>query len=419
MNRVENKTTKHTHKRGALARKLLQAAKRQTRVITPTLPAFDGSAGSPTQTGAKVLGPYCNGSKWRLVVKEASGRKSLVCDTEQEALAVREQILATFEKHISRSIGDAAEEFLNVKRKMGCTERSIRSVRDRLFPFLPAERPVTSITPQLAESLYAVATESSAVCTHHVSLRCAKALYRFCIKQKYVSANPFADVQPIGRPNVGKSQLRQDEARKLSAYLIDKASSGDTCALGLLVQVMLGLRSGEVLRLRKRDLDCQATIVVVDGTKNRNAKRSLELDAPVVRELLLQRCATLAPESFIFTHDGRTLPFATSTLGKRLARYCKSVGVPVVCPHSLRGLHSSLAVKAGATSAFVAQALGHGSDAVTRKHYITPSALDSARSARVAGALLGEPDLDSLIATLRSLPSTQLDRVCAAVGISR
>lgn len=47
------------------------------------------------------------------------------------------------------------------------------------------------------------------------------------------------------------------------------------------------------------------------------------------------------------------------------------------------------------------------------------SAIDSARSARVAGALLGEADLDSSIATLRGLPSIQLDRSCAAVGIAR
>ena len=174
-----------------------------------------------------------------------------------------------------------------------------------------------------------------------------------------------------------------------------------------------------MLNLRKRDLDCRATIVVVDGTKNKNAKRSLELDAPIVRELLLRRCETLVPDAFIFTSEGSTRRFATPTLWKGLACYCKRLGLPIVCPHSLRGLHSSLAVKAGATSAFVAQALGHGSDAVTRKHYIAPSAMDSARSSRVADALLGEVDLDSLIATLRSLPSAQLDRVCSAVGIAR
>jgi hypothetical protein len=82
-------------------------------------------------------------------------------------------------------------------------------------------------------------------------------------------------------------------------------------------------------------------------------------------------------------------------------------------------LRSSLAVKAGATSSLVAQALGHGSDEITRKHYIAASALDSAKSAGVVGALLGPGDLDTLIATLRGLPSMQLDLVCAAVGLHR
>lgn len=104
---------------------------------------------------------------------------------------------------------------------------------------------------------------------------------------------------------------------------------------------------------------------------------------------------------------------------KALKRFCKQVGVPIVCPHSLRGLHSSLVVQAGATCALVAQALGHGSDVVTRRHYIDPSPLDSARSARVVSALLGPSPLDSLIGTLRNLPMDQLDTVCSAVGYHR
>lgn len=228
------------------------------------------------------------------------------------------------------------------------------------------------------------------------------------------------DVQPIGKARRGKLQLRQDEARLLSDYLIARATEGDYHALALLVQVLLGLRSGEVLNLRKRDLDCGGTRVVIDGTKNDNAKRTVELkDAPIVMDLLARRVAPLAPEALIFAPEGRDRPLTTTMLYKVLTRYCKIAGVPVVCPHSLRGLNATLAVEAGATCSLVARALGHGSDAVTRRHYIAPSALDSARSARVASALLGTADLDSIIATLRHLPAEQLDTVCSAVGYRR
>lgn len=416
MHRTVDQTIKDRRcKRGLLASKLLQATKRNRQVDTS--PENTATESSKTKTG-KVLGPYLNASKWRLVVKEGGGRKSLVFDTEKEALAVRANLLTTFDNRANRTIGEAVDEYIEYKRKRGCGARTLHTVRIKLA-FLPAEKRLNSITPQTAEALYTSQTEQVAAATHHKNLRDAKAFYRYCCKQKYVSLNPFIDVQAIGRANAGKLQLRQDEARKLTNYLINKAQSGDRFALALLVQILLGLRSAEVLGLHKRDLDCGATIVVVDGTKNKNAKRRLELDCPVVRDLLLQRCAPLASQALIFAQEGTDDRASVPTsLHKALVRCCKDAGVPMVCPHSMRGLHSSLAVKAGATSAYVAQALGHGSDAVTRKHYISPEALDSARSARVAGALLGAADLKGLIATLRTLPSEQLKYVCASIGLS-
>ena len=65
----------------------------------------------------------------------------------------------------------------------------------------------------------------------------------------------------------------------------------------------------------------------------------------------------------------------------------------------------------------MARALGHGSDEVTKRHYISESAMDSARSARVSEALAG--DLDGLIAHLLALSPAQRDQVCSAIGYRR
>ena len=248
---------------------------------------------------ARVLGPYPNGQKWRLVVKEGTRRKSMVFDTREQAEGVRGSLLTALEDRGCRAIGDTVDEYLAFKQKRGCTERTLRTVRDKLIPFLPASKTLRSITPEVAERLYAEQTEKVAVATHHKNLRDAKAFFGFCIRQKYLTENPFADVQPIGKANAGKPQLRTDEARKLSDYLIGRATDGDLYALALIVQVLLGLRSGEALKLRKRDLDCGGKVVVIDGTKTKNAKRTLELDAPSVRTLLLRRCEPLAADALI------------------------------------------------------------------------------------------------------------------------
>jgi integrase len=229
--------------------------------------------------------------------------------------------------------------------------------------------------------------------------------------------NPFRPIRPIGKPNVGKPQLRRDEAKKLVELLMQHTAEDNPSALALLVQLLLGMRSSEVLNLRKRDIDGDGTLLIVEGTKTKNARRLLALP-PVLREPLARRVASLAPESLIFADMGRSNPLATDHLLKNLRKFCKLAGIPQVCPHSLRGLHSSLAVEAGATSTVVAAALGHGSDAITRKHYIAPSALDAARASRVSAALL-DSDLDPLISALRSLSPAQLERVLSAVGTSR
>ncbi len=373
------------------------------------------NAKTVSRQSVKVLGPYRNANKWRLLVFEPH-RQAKVFDDYETACLVRERLLAESGELFGKTIDEVVQEFLTYKRQRGCKARSILTLKHKLA-WLPADTPLCSVTPKTAELLYAEQSEKVAVATHHANLRFTKALFKWCIKQKYIEENPFVDVEPIGKANKGKLQLRQDEAKKLTRYLIEQASVGDYRALALLVQVLLGLRSGEVLNLRKRDLDCGGSVVVVDGTKTANAKRSLKLeDAPAVQELVARRVANLAPAAFIFAPAEYDRPVSTTSLHKALTLFCKRAEVPRVCPHSLRGLHSSLAVQAGATCALVAQALGHGSDTVTKRHYIAASALDSARSARVASALLGMPQLDHLIATLRTLPAEQLEAVCAAVG---
>jgi integrase len=63
--------------------------------------------------------------------------------------------------------------------------------------------------------------------------------------------------------------------------------------------------------------------------------------------------------------------------------------VPEVVPHSLRGLHATLASGFGATSHAVAAALGHTSFAVTERHYVDRATLAQARSRRSRAVLSG------------------------------
>ena len=249
----------------------------------------DTAQADEPQEAPKVLGPYENKDKWRLVVKSGDKRKSLVFDTFDQAETAKGNLLASFDDSAKLTVGDLLAQFIEHKRQRGCVDRSLLHVKHTIMRILPKLDKSAHMSAEKAEALYLATVDKYAVASHAIALRTVKAMYRFAIKKKLVAKNPFDDVQSIGRANKGKLQLRTDEAKRLTDYLTELASLGDWRALALLTQLFLGLRSSEVLKLKKRDLDCDASVIVGDGTKTKNAKRRLVLDAPIVRELLRRR----------------------------------------------------------------------------------------------------------------------------------
>ena len=383
------------------------------------------------QTMAKecrVTGPYAEGGKFRLVVFMPD-RRSLWCQSRQEADALKEQIERTIADHASRTVGDALAEYIAHLRRNGLKESSLSCIAFRLSHFLPQDRSLGSISPDVAATLYSDETarvtkfgRPVAACTHRMLLRQTKAFFRWAVdERRYLSANPFDKVKPVGRVNTGKAQLTIDEARKLNAWLIQRAESGDEGATAALTQLVLGLRSSEVLGRRVRDLDDGGRALCIPGGKTKNARRSLEIESEPLRVLLQRQTVGKHPEDLLF---GTGKPLHNDYLWDRLQRYCVLAGVPKVCPHSLRGLHSTIAMERGATSGVVAAALGHGSFAITARHYVNPDTLANAKARKVSAALAGptapsEPqraDLSGLSAALAALSPDELAAVLRSVG---
>ena len=375
---------------------------------------------------ARVLGPYENGDKFRLVVCEGGGRKSVVVATRQEAQRVKEQLTGMLGAPPRLTIGEALAEYLGDKQRRGAVGSTIATLRYKLGQFLPGALGLAELTPAHAEQLYRDETARRgrsgrpiAAATHRGLLRSAKGLFRWAVERGYLDRSPFAGVRPIGRVNVGKVQLRIDEARRLCAVLLERAET-EAGAVAVLLQLLLGLRSSEVLQRKVRDVDDGGRVLWIAAGKTRNARRRL-LVPELLQPLLLRLTAGAAPDRSLICgeHGGAR---GTDFLWHRVHRYCELAGVPRVCPHSLRGLHSTLALEAGATSGAVAAALGHGSFAITARHYADPDTLRNSTVRRVGAVLEAPrpspllPGTAGLIATLRGLPPAELAAVLAAVG---
>jgi integrase len=411
------------------ARRRTSSAKEAQRVLANAVksaanfrpaPSVFGDTSNMAVKAATVFGPYQNRDKWRVIYDQGDRRTSKCFATREEALAVIETLRASLSSEAKKPIGVAVDEFLVMKQRQGLRPVSVKVWGDRLRRDLPLDASLCSVVPQQAQAIYDAMTESLAAATHRAHLRFVRAFFAWCVERGYLAANPFAKVKPVGKPKRGKPQLRVDEARVLLSHLLSQAQSGDDRALGLSLQILHGLRSGEVLKLRARDIDGNGTrlCVAMEGGKTANATRTLKITLPDLQALLMRQKSGRAPDAWLFG-DGRALP--GDYLWDYLTRTCKRLGLPHVCPHSLRGMHATFAVQDGASAEHVAAVLGHGSTEITRRHYIAPGSEREAQSRNVAALLMqpaaspAEPTPEALLKLLRAMSPDERAALLASV----
>ena len=123
----------------------------------------DATQADEPQEAPKVLGPYANQDKWRIVVKSGDKRKSLVFDTVQQAETARDNLLASFDDSAKLTVGDLLAQFIEYKRQRGCIERSLLNTRSIIMRVFPKLDRAAHMSPEKAEALYFEATGKYAV----------------------------------------------------------------------------------------------------------------------------------------------------------------------------------------------------------------------------------------------------------------
>jgi integrase len=151
-------------------------------------------------------------------------------------------------------------------------------------------------------------------------------------------------------------------------------------ALAACMTLLMGMRASEVADRVVRDLDHGGRLLWIPHAKTAAGIRRLKVP-DVLQPLLIAITRGRQPADRLF--EGATRWWVRY----HVTAICRRAKVPVVGPHSMRGLHATLAVASGATGDDVAAALGHRSFEVTARHYADADVLAAFRS-RVVGELL-------------------------------
>lgn len=357
----------------------------------------------------KVTGPYAHGNKWRVLIDRgvvgAGGQRfyrSFAARSDADAF-----VAGARDQAQGRTVADAVEAWLKVKSDREREASTIASAEDRVSLLLAGmmQRPLRSIIGKGAE-LYAVAQvypdshrragERRAADTHRNALLVAREFGAFCVKQRWLKSNPFADVEPVGRKVVGKDKLRLsiDESRTL--YRWCREHTDDQGAVLTLGYLLLGGRASELVDRNVGDLDDNGAIIWIGKTKTEAGRRALVLPEeyrPLMVGLAGDRDRS---EPLFVSVESRKFP-----AGRRWSRYvayyevkrcCAAAGVTVVSPQGLRRTQATLATHVGETAVAVARQLGHevaGAPAVTARAYVARGAGENAQVERSLRVIAG------------------------------
>jgi len=142
---------------------------------------------------------------------------------------------------------------------------------------------------------------------------------------------------------------------------------------------LTGLRIGELLALRWRDVDLESGCVRVrqtvyegqfDDPKTRRSRRTVPLGNRGVEILARRRPSPLDPEALVFA-SGRATPLnRRNLLNRQLKPACERVGLAAANWHWLRHAHATMLDAVGAPLGTVQALLGHSSSEITREVYL-------------------------------------------------
>ena len=215
----------------------------------------------------------------------------------------------------------------------------------------------------------------------------AHGVFAYAVKRKLVASNPVAE---IDRPSVDASSpdFRFLDAEQLAAVL--RAVPGDTLGAmeGALyrVAVMTGLRQGELVALRWRDVDWTARKVRVRqnytrgewGTpKSRRSTRTVPLadTAAAALEQHSQRSLYQGDDDLVFGHPHTGRPYDASKMRKRFYDAMRGAGLGHrvgqangITFHSLRHTYGTRMAAVGVPMRTLQEWMGHKDFATTLKY---------------------------------------------------
>ena len=307
--------------------------------------------------------------------RESGARRGLTRSQAERELQrqIDRQVAASIDPHATvQEVGVRLIDHLaSLGRKRSTLGEYESFLRVHLAPFF-GERPLDRIgTAEVEAFIAAKRREGKATKSILNYIGLLHSIFAFAEKRGLVKGNPVKLVDKPAR-DTGDPDIRFLDEAELEALLgaVRGDLRGPTEHSLYLTAAMTGLRQGELLGLRWRDIDWSAARIRVRqsyvrgefGTpKSRRSSRSVPLADRVAGELErhFQRSAFQGDDDLVFCHPETGSPLDRSRLLKRFKATAKRAGIREVRFHDLRHTFGTRMAAAGVALRTLQEWMGH------------------------------------------------------------
>ena len=198
-----------------------------------------------------------------------------------------------------------------------------------------------------------------------------------------------AEIELIANALAGGLQRQQADRRTA-----DQRATDEQDAELIRVAAYTGLRLGELLALRWKDIDLNGAAMTVSRamsagvettTKSGRVRRvPLPDQASMALARLRQRTDFLEPDEYVFAHPALGRPLNPVTVRKRFKQARDAVGARPLRFHDLRHTYGSLLAAAGVDLVTIKEMMGHSALSTTGRYlHARPASEQAARFTRV------------------------------------
>jgi integrase len=348
--------------------------------------------------------------RWMARVSLANGdRKTFYAKTRQEALQLLKAAIRDLDKGLpllsdAQMLGQYLETWLAAVQhtiKPGTWKRHAEYVRLHIIPDL-GKVPLTKLTAQQVQALYAKKLDEglSPTTVHHLHAVLHRAL-KVALRLELLQRNVTEMVDPPRMAHPEMATLSAEQARHFLA-----TAAGDRFEALYVLALCTGMRQGELLALRWRDIDLPAGTVSVRATlryspqgyvfaepKTHHSRRLIAL--PQLAQEALKRHKQMQAEEKAKLGDGwRDVDLVfPNTIGgpmvnmhllrREFLPMLEKAGLRRIRFHDLRHTAATLLLGQGVNPKIVSEMLGHSDVSITLNLYshVTPHMQQQAAAA--------------------------------------